>query len=303
MSNESIKNVLANAKEELGDVNPIDDHNEKYNIGADVLAEANAKMVGKKKEKTVHDKERDMITHKRTDKQYKEIWAAFLEKEEAEFVKQMGYGKKQIKKIGFKKFIDAMDWRSIDEIGSYKKDAMHIIICPNCTQEFGIYEINIGLCNICLPKFDMERFWKTYAAVGEMDKNESNGMLYYFLTIPEFRNNYRHVTIDYLVDRSIEEGFKDIFTYRVVKHIIDSNICDDVDSFSQGLDLLYYPKLIRGSQEFFSYLGFSTNLTLFNGKEMEQLQKNGWQSVIINKMKAKLQEQQDKVNKEILGAN
>ncbi len=126
-----------------------------------------------------------------------EIWSTFLKNEEADFVKRMGYGRREIKHIGVKKFIWMNGWSSTADVSKWRTDKLHVVICFNCHASFAIYrgEDNMGLCDKCEPRFDLNKLFKMYEAYnvqGEFEKAEKvfQGFLIYqgvrndFLKIP-----------------------------------------------------------------------------------------------------------------------
>ena len=99
------------------------DHNERYNINKEKLEAFNERMakISSLKPEDVKS-ENGIRTQKRTDRQYNKIWSDFLKGHAQEFSKYMGYGVKEITEIGFREFIDFMDWRESSDIPRYKFD-------------------------------------------------------------------------------------------------------------------------------------------------------------------------------------
>ncbi|HOA81514.1 MAG TPA: hypothetical protein PKK61_10710, partial [Defluviitaleaceae bacterium] len=155
-------------------------------------------------------------------KDYKDIWKAFLENEEKTFKKMLGYGKKAIKKIGYKKFIDTMDWRTPQDVSKYKTDVMHVVICPVCKNEFGLYEQNIGLCHKCSQNYDMDRFWATYSAVAKQNMQEADSMIKLFFAFNEFREMYKVRTQEEQIKLMVKAKFSGMDTFRFVMDFIST---------------------------------------------------------------------------------
>lgn len=98
----------------------------------------------------------DQIIHERTKEDYDKIWNKFLSEEEPHFIKMFEYGKDAILRIGVNKFIDAMDWSKEEDVSKWRTDSFNIVICPECNDDFGIYQ-KMGVCPNCLLKFDQTK--------------------------------------------------------------------------------------------------------------------------------------------------
>lgn len=145
-----------------------DDHNPIFDIDTEKLMEADAKLksISQAKEEVLQNSiakmdnvtvaaDGETIIHKRSIGDYHQIWGAFVDTEAKDFETAMGFGREEIERIGIFKFVDAYDWRNASEVSSWRTDKMHIIICPHCKSEFGIFE-NFGLCHNCRPHYDLE---------------------------------------------------------------------------------------------------------------------------------------------------
>lgn len=305
---ETLKKELINKKDldpdNIKKINLPPEHQKKY-IGVDVDA-ANKKMLqglGTKEKVDVilngNEGERQSVSiasttstasdvyidkrtgnklHKRTNKQYDAIWQAFLEKEVKDFKRIMGYGKETIKRVGIKKFIDAMDWVDIHDISKYKTDTMHVVPCPACHSEFGVYEENIGLCFKCKNNYDMNRFWDTYRAVVKTDPQEADSMIKTFFAFADFRDKYRIKTPAEKVKDMIAEKFGDVETFRFILDAISIAAAEKLskDEFHKILkeSILEY---IHKKEDKEAYISFVDNL--FDGVEDD-----GWQTTIIIKL-------------------
>lgn len=158
------------------------EHNPKYNIDKTELEKANEKirelsLLAKGDDFKIVDKK---IIRKRSDVDCLKIWNAFLLNEEKEFKQKMMYGKKEIEKIGVKKFIDTMDW-SIEDVGKWRTDRMYVVICCSCKDNFSVYNHG-GLCSDCEKDFRLDDFLKTCTSSDLLEK-------FYFNE--EFRNEYK----------------------------------------------------------------------------------------------------------------
>lgn len=169
-----------------------DDHDEKYNISKDELEAYNERMKSISNLTPDQIKSKDGIkTKKRTDKQYNKIWSDFIKNHAQEFTKYMGYGVKEISKIGFKEFIDFIDWRDSSDIPRYKYDRIKVIPCQHCNSHFTTFQIDMGLCDKCKGEFDLDKFSEVCIASEEKDPGSSNGLIVMFAYFEDFRNIYK----------------------------------------------------------------------------------------------------------------
>lgn len=196
------------SKYELND----DEQLSKYDISRDALEKANEAMakiserkneisteearisVGERSAKKLgnarYDKELGAVVRKRTKEDYRILWDYFLEKHEPEFRKKMGYGKNEIERIGYKKFIDAMDWCSPEDTSSWKTDVLHVVPCNACGVRFAIYEQNMALCNECAPMYDIE--YMEQLCINMQSINPAYGKSFYArLTAKPNRDKFR----------------------------------------------------------------------------------------------------------------
>lgn len=149
------------------EINPVDDHSVKFNITQERLRIANERILDlsktRKEEKGVNvEIVGDKILHVRTEEDYKTIYVNFIEEEVEDFLEARGYGQLEIERIGIKKFIDANDWRGIEDINKWRTDAACIIPCLHCADEFAPLDMTgrlsvYGVCSKCTPLYDMGR--------------------------------------------------------------------------------------------------------------------------------------------------
>lgn len=135
-------------------------------------------------------KKNGMLLHKRTRKDYNEIWNYFLEKEAEEYCEKLGYSIKTIEKIGYKKFIDANDWRDINDISKWKTDRVHIIPCIHCKNEFTTFELDLGLCKSCTSNYDLKSFSEKINEAEKNDAGSSFNLITNFVYNDMFRNTF-----------------------------------------------------------------------------------------------------------------
>ena len=117
------------------------------------------------------------------------IWESFLRTEEKEFREAFKFGKEEIEKIGIEKFVKAMGFKNADDVGAWKNYAMHLVICPDCGRDFGIYEF-YSICKSCEKNYDMEKVHKMHTQVVKENNGEANPgeFLYAFYSTKSLRN-------------------------------------------------------------------------------------------------------------------
>ncbi|MDF2841728.1 MAG: hypothetical protein K0R00_154 [Herbinix sp.] len=162
------------------------------NLNADVQKPAG--HLGKLGEKDII-KKGNLVIHKRNNSSYRKLWAYFLDSEGDEYFKTMGYTKEDIIRIGYKKFIDAHDWMTIEDIKKWKTDAVHIIPCVHCGDEFVTYELDMGLCDECKKFYDMERFALTCQLNELQEPGISFAIITGFVYDNLFRETFLHTNI------------------------------------------------------------------------------------------------------------
>lgn len=123
---------------------------------------------------------------------YRKLWKHFLEHEATEFEEVRKLTVAEIKRIGFKKFIRANDWRTIDDVQKWRTDVYDVIPCPHCYKDFGILDSHLGLCPKCYAKFDMKRFYDDVGKVETKSKatEVAGKMMMLFLGSKQFRDSY-----------------------------------------------------------------------------------------------------------------
>lgn len=97
------------------------------------------------------------LCKKRTEEEYKELFEYFKENIASEYCENLGYTLEDIEKIGYKKFLDTVDYSSKEEMDNWKNDVGHAIVCPHCKDDFSIFEIQFGLCNSCVKHYDFRK--------------------------------------------------------------------------------------------------------------------------------------------------
>lgn len=92
------------------------------------------------------------------------------------FRKRFGFPVERISEIGFDKYSKAMGWENEDHLTSWETDKVSVIICPACNNDFGPWEIDLGLCEHCVKDFysskvsdlsDIENVSKSMLSVGQ----------------------------------------------------------------------------------------------------------------------------------------
>jgi len=158
-------------------INPIDDHDPRFNVDKSALEKSNnaIRMLSslKKNEAGIEvEIVGDKIIHKRTEEEYEKIWAKFLNEEEIDFKERFSYGRDIIEKIGVKKFIDTHDWRNEDDVSKWRTDAANIVVCLHCADNFAPLQFvgNLGfygLCSECSKLYDLDKITRVAKAKTE----------------------------------------------------------------------------------------------------------------------------------------
>ena len=194
----------------------IPDHNPKYDKTTDELALANSKIGGdkvdimpeeKKERKTIVKDGKKLYFRSKED--YENIWESFIINEAELFEEMMGYGIKEIKRIGVDKFIDAFDWPDPLYVNSYRvTDMFHIIKCIHCDNEFANMEQDFGLCPKCQELYDlsyleqvieaaMVEVIESYRKMGYGNPpNSKHAAILNFIADPDFRSRFLKTTLD-----------------------------------------------------------------------------------------------------------
>lgn len=154
-------------------------------------------------------------------KKQKEIWDEFKTHYSNDFEDYMGYGVEEIERIGIDKFLTAMDWRSIDDVPKYKTDAIKVILCCDCGNEFATYQLDYGLCDKCKPKYDLESFEKALKAAEKENEGSSYDLIVLFINFG--MKNF------YAKQRSIET-VADLFFFDIVA-LTDGDFIDNHRDF------------------------------------------------------------------------
>jgi hypothetical protein len=201
------------------DEDKLPDQNPKYDMTAEELAAANAKIGGKpiaftdyaekQKQKRQTVMKNGKKLYLRSPEDYQNIWDSFLSNEEETFKTIMGYGKTEIEKIGIEKFIDAFDWPDALAVDSYRTvDMFHIIPCPHCSRDFGNAEDDFGLCSSCKDLYDLDFLTQlimaTQAEAMELVRqynlntvpNTKRSALGNFVMDQDFRERFLKTTLD-----------------------------------------------------------------------------------------------------------
>lgn len=131
------------------------------------------------------------IVKKKSQKSYDKLYTEFKKNHAEEYCETLGMSLEDIERIGYKKFIDAHDWRKISDISKWRTDAVHIIVCQSCKNEFATYELDLGLCKKCKPFFDLSLFADHCNLSEKESRGSSYGLRAAFVYQGEFRENYR----------------------------------------------------------------------------------------------------------------
>lgn len=100
-------------------------------------------------------------------KHEQELWDE-LKKHADEFKEYHGYTIEDIRRISVRKFLKMEGWKTVEDVLSFKTDVMHIGICPNCLNEYGIYQDLFGICNKCKKQFDIKQLYSLSSDIGKL---------------------------------------------------------------------------------------------------------------------------------------
>ncbi|MGL5717048.1 MAG: hypothetical protein ACRCX2_28790 [Paraclostridium sp.] len=215
------------------------DISERYNMDSEKLKEMNDAMANiSSSEKSV--KKGTIVTAVRTAKDYNELWSYFKKRHLNEFESYMGYGLSQIERIGYKKFIDFIDWRTKRDVDKWKEDRIKTIPCRHCKSEFTTFQIDFGLCDKCKGSYDMKRFEEVCQAVEDQNPGSASAYIMMFTYIDEFREMYKKVNFGAsLVEDMIKiDSLSDMFTYSILRdHVIGSE--SNIEQFLSTCNRIY----------------------------------------------------------------
>ena len=122
-------------------------------------------------------------------KDYNFIWAKFLKTQEREFAKEIGYGRKEIERIGVKKFIDRMGWETESDVDKWRTDALALVVCPHCKNDFAALDIyGGGLCKECWKQYDMPAWRKVASFASLKGHDKAVQLLGFFFGQAFYRN-------------------------------------------------------------------------------------------------------------------
>lgn len=102
------------------------------------------------------------------------IWTKFLAEEAKDYTETTGVSIKEIKAVGHKKFIEANGWESPSDVSKWRTDLLHVMPCPHCHNDFGIMDDFLGLCDKCLPLFDLNAF---YTDLNNLHVSQNSGFV------------------------------------------------------------------------------------------------------------------------------
>lgn len=179
------------------------DQDKKYDLPKEVLKESNELLKNVSLE-TVNKK---LKKKPKEEKDFDKVWKFFSENEYAkEFKSYMGYGVEEIEKVGVEKFLKAVDW-SIDNVKNHQwtRDAVKVLICGECKNEFTTFQLDYGLCDNCKPKFDIARFEKSLSALEKKIPGSSEQEIMLFTFFEEYRECYKKLSDDEII-KAIKDG-------------------------------------------------------------------------------------------------
>lgn len=213
-----------------GEIDISEDHNERYNVSKEELEAHNERM------KNISNLTEDEIksvngikTKKRSTRQYNKIWSDFLKNHAKDFTKYMGYGVKEITHIGFREFIDFMDWREPSDIARYRYDRIKVIPCQHCKQHFTTFQLDMGLCNDCKGEFDLDKFGEVCAASEQKEPGSAGGLVVMFAYFEDFRNIYKkNIPFAEKVEMCVKhDDLRGLYTQEFIEHIAGDEGLED----------------------------------------------------------------------------
>lgn len=121
---------------------------------------------------------------------YWRIWKKFLETEATDFVEERKLTIKEIKRVGYRKFIKANAWDKPEDVVKWRTDTLEVAICPHCHKDFGVLDDTLGLCPKCLPLYDLRTFWQEVNNTCNQNPDLIGKAITYFLAMKEVRTRY-----------------------------------------------------------------------------------------------------------------
>lgn len=138
----------------------------------------------------------------------KQLWEIFKAEELEDFSKLLGYGEKEIKKIGVKKFIAFSGWKTKEDLRKWRTDKVKIMPCQHCKSEFTTYQLDLGLCEKCKKEYDLKVFFDLVSGMAENPENleAARNMQISFAFISEFREIFKKKSLEDVVKEFKKDG-------------------------------------------------------------------------------------------------
>lgn len=121
---------------------------------------------------------------------YWRIWRRFLETEATDFVEVRKLTIKEIKRVGYRKFIKANAWDKPEDVVKWRTDALEVFICPHCHKDFGVLDDTLGLCPKCIKLYDLRPFWQEVNETCAQDPVRIGKAITCFLAMKEVRGRF-----------------------------------------------------------------------------------------------------------------
>lgn len=172
------------------------DHNDKYNLTEQQLKSVREAISGQLHKEGLIPSDNNIKsvdgikTRKKSTRKYNKIWNIFLKKYSKEFQNYMGYTVAQITHIGFKQFIDYMDWDNESDIKKYKTDKVKVLPCQHCHKHFTTFQLDYGLCDKCKCNYDIKKFESHCNAIDAVDPGSSPSLIMAFTYFKDFRKMF-----------------------------------------------------------------------------------------------------------------
>lgn len=164
------------------------------------------------------------------------------------FKKAFGYSLQEIEAIGVEKFVKALGWTNRFQVASWKSDKMHFLICPNCKDDFGIWEMHSGLCNTCKPLFftDLISAADCQVPINVEDAEKPMSSKFLFLIDPLVREMFKKKDTDILKAIDMAKDDSDFVDLLITNAIIGDLVLVAIganDSVDEGISALeHFPE-------------------------------------------------------------
>lgn len=182
-----------------------DNQDRKYDIGKNRLETANKILKVGMAKSTIAE----LVNDTNNCKDFDEVWKVFIKDEYInDFESYIGFGIKEIEKIGRDKFLATVDWsiKNVHDL-QWRKDLVKVVICNECKNEFTTFQLDYGICDECKKQFDMERFYESLQALEKSAPGSSSNEAMMFSFFEDYRNCYRILTDEQIIETVVSSNF------------------------------------------------------------------------------------------------